>query len=193
MRRSRAALLRAAIELVTERGTAAVPISELAEAADVSRQVLYQQFGDRDALLLEAALDLARRDLMPRLGDPAATVPGRARSLALARHFAEYRGFYRAVMTGSTAFALSRALEGLLVPFNRRLFHEAFGGTLDARTVDDLATYLTGGGHAFVYSWLIDGDDPLDPEEFADRLTRMVSVVVDALLARHAAGGEAVP
>ncbi|WP_081438991.1 TetR/AcrR family transcriptional regulator [Pseudofrankia asymbiotica] len=188
-RRSRSALLRAAVDLVGERGTAAVPISDLADAADVSRQVLYQQFGDRDALLLEAALDLARRDLMPRLGDPAAAVPGRARSLAVARHFAEHRGFYRALMTGSTAFALGKALSGLLVPFNRQLFQEALGGTLDARTMDDLAMCLAGGGQALVCAWLIEGEDPLDPEEFADRTTRMVTVLVSALLTVHAPGG----
>lgn len=189
VRRSRSALLRAAVDLVTAQGTSAVPISELAEAADVSRQVLYQQFGDRDALLLEAALDLTRHDLMPRLGDPAAAVPGRARTLAVATHFARYRAFYQALMTGSTAFALGRSLMGLFVPFNRQLFQEAFGGTLDARTVDDLATYLAGGGHAFICAWLIDTDGPLDPEEFADRLTRMVSVLVDGLLDAHTPGG----
>jgi AcrR family transcriptional regulator len=189
-RRSRSALLRAAIDLVGERGTAAVPISDIAEAADVSRQVLYQQFGDRDALLLEAALDLARRDLMPRLGDPAAAVPGRARSLAVARHFAEHRGFYRALMSGSIAFALGKAMTGLLMPFHRQLFQEAFSGSLDARTVGDLATCLAGGGHALVCAWVIDGEDPLDPEEFADRITRMVAVLVHALLAAHAPGNE---
>ncbi|MFD0487807.1 helix-turn-helix domain-containing protein [Saccharopolyspora spinosporotrichia] len=49
VRRSRAALMRAAVELVTERGTAAVTLSDIAEAADVSRRVVYQHFGDRDA------------------------------------------------------------------------------------------------------------------------------------------------
>ena len=69
VRRSRAALMRAAVALVSERESTAVTVSEIAEAADVSRQVLYQQFGDRDALLLEAALDLVRRELLRRLAD----------------------------------------------------------------------------------------------------------------------------
>jgi len=55
--------------LVTERGTAAVSLSDIAEAADVSRRVVYQHFGDRDTLLLEAGLDLARRELLPYLAD----------------------------------------------------------------------------------------------------------------------------
>jgi hypothetical protein len=36
-------------------------------AADVSRQLVYQQFGDRDTLLLEAALDLATTELVRRV------------------------------------------------------------------------------------------------------------------------------
>jgi AcrR family transcriptional regulator len=65
-RRSRRALMRAAVALVGERGSTNVPVSDLAEAADVSRQLVYQQFGDRDTLLLEAALDLATDELVRR-------------------------------------------------------------------------------------------------------------------------------
>jgi AcrR family transcriptional regulator len=54
-------LFAAAIKLVTERETTAITVSELADAADVSRRVVYQQFKDKDSLLLEAGLDFARR------------------------------------------------------------------------------------------------------------------------------------
>jgi AcrR family transcriptional regulator len=63
VRRTRAAVLRAAVDLVSERGTTAVTISEIAAAANVSRRAVYQHFGDLDAVLLEAGLDLARREL----------------------------------------------------------------------------------------------------------------------------------
>src|SRR5262245_49685676 len=107
----------AAITLVTERGTADVPVSDLAEAADVSRRLVYQQFRDRDTLLLEAALDLARRELLPGVTDG----DGRGRALALARHMAAHRAFYRALLTGPCAFALGRALSGLFMPVNRHV------------------------------------------------------------------------
>ncbi len=182
MRRSRAALMRAAVELVSERGSAAVPVSELAEAADVSRQVLYQQFGDRDALLLEAALDLVRRELLGEL-----TAPGGedAAALALGRHFARYRRFYRALLTGASAFALNKALTGLFLPVNRANLGRALGGRLDAEGLEDLATFLTGGAGAVVNAWVVDGPDPLDPREFAGRLLRMQAVVA-ALLTKEA-------
>src|SRR5258706_15909316 len=91
--RSRSALMRAAVALVAERGTAAISISDIAEAADVSRQLVFLHFGDRDALLLEAALDLARRELLPHLRDTPEAPIGHGRALATACHFADHRSF----------------------------------------------------------------------------------------------------
>jgi len=177
VRRSRAALMGAAVALVSQQGTAAVALSELAEAADVSRQVVYQQFGDRDTLLLAAALDLASRELLPRLAEAPLTAFDRGPALAMARHFAQHRAFYRALLTGSCAFALNKGLTELLIPVNRQIVRGMFGESLDPRTVDDLATFLTGGGAAFFNTWVVEGADPLDPEEFADRLLRLMPIV----------------
>ncbi|TQE22983.1 TetR/AcrR family transcriptional regulator [Streptomyces ipomoeae] len=180
VRRSRAALMRAAVELVTERGTAAVALSDIAEAADVSRRVVYQHFGDRDTLLLEAGLDLARRELLPRLMDCPPETSGRDRALAVSRHFAEHRVFYRALLTGSCAFALDRGLISLLLPVNRQSVRQLYGDRLDPQTVDDMATFLAGGGAAFVTTWVVEAADPLDPEAFTDRLLRVTSVLSTA-------------
>jgi AcrR family transcriptional regulator len=177
VRRSRAALMRAAVELVGARDTAAVPVSDIAAAADVSRQVLYQQFGDRDALVLEAALDLVRRELLADLPDDATADGERASMLALARHFAAHRRFYRALLTGSSAFALNKALTGLFLPINRLHVARLLGRRLDARGVEDLAAFLTGGAAALVNTWVIEGPEPLDPEEFTGRLLRIRTVV----------------
>src|SRR5690242_18028723 len=118
--------MRAAIALVSERGTAAVALSEIAEAADVSRQVVYQQFGDRDTLLLAAALDLARQHLLPAVQHAPSGTPQRAPALALARHFAQHRAFYRAILTSSCAPALDKALTGLLIPLNRQVVQQMY-------------------------------------------------------------------
>jgi AcrR family transcriptional regulator len=162
--RSRAALFAAAVRLVSARGSAAVPVTELAAAAGVSRQLVYLHFGDRDALLVAAALDLARRELP--LGEP-----GRAAVLATARHFAAHRAFYRALLTGPCAFALTTALSGLLAPVNRHTVREFFGDRVPAGTVDDLAVFLTGGAGALINAWLLGDDEVLDPAALADRLT----------------------
>ena len=176
VRRSRAALMRATVDLVSERGTAAVSVSDIADAAGVSRPVLYQHFGDRETLLLETALDLAERELLAGLTGIAHAEP-RERALAMARHFADHRSFYRAMLTSASGFALNKALSGLISPANRQLVQHAFGETLDPTSTDDLATFLTGGGAAFVNTWVVEGADPLDPEAFTDRLMRMLPLL----------------
>lgn len=181
VRRSRAALIQAAITLVSERDSVTVPVSDLAEAADVSRQVLYQQFGDRDTLLLEAALDLVRRELLGSFVDTVNPEDRRNSTLAVARHFAEYRRFYRALLNGPCAFALTKALTGVFLPLNRRSIEAASGEPLDPRTVEDLATFLTGGAAVVFNTWVVEGPEPLDPEEFTDRLLRIRSVVASAM------------
>ncbi|MBP2324893.1 AcrR family transcriptional regulator [Kibdelosporangium banguiense] len=180
VRRSRAALMRAAVELVSERGTAAVTLSDIAGAADVSRRVVYQHFGDRDTLLLEAGLDLARRELLPRLAETPQEATGREQTLATARHFADHRAFYRALLTGSCAFALDRGLISLLLPINRQAIGKLYGDRLSRQVVDDLAVLLTGGAGSFITSWVVEGDDPLDPEAFTDRLLDVMSVLMTA-------------
>lgn len=175
VRRSRAALIQAAVALVTERGTAAIPISDIAAAADVSRQLVYQHFGDRDALLLEAALDLARTELLPRFAEEKSSEP-RERARALTRHFAEHRVFYRAMLNSSGAYALTKALSGLIAPINRRAMEARFAEDDDPQQLDDLAAFVTGGGAAVVNAWVTDADDPLDPEDLADRLIGLLDI-----------------
>ena len=172
VRRSRAALMAAAVDLVSARDSTAVAVSEIAEAADVSRQVLYQQFGDRDSLLLEAAQDLVRRELLGELPEDERTAV-----LALARHFAARRRFYRALLTGASAYAFTEALTSVFLPLNRRHLGHALGDRLGAPEIEDLATFLTGGAGAVVNAWVVDGPDPLDPDGFTDRLMRIRSVV----------------
>lgn len=169
--RSRAALLAAAVRLVSERGTADIPVTELAGAAGVSRQLVYLHFGERDALLVAAAVDLASRELP--LGERPAGESGRAAVLAAARHFAAHHRFYRALLTGPCAFALTTALSDLLAPVNRRVVADLFGEALPSRTADDLAVFVTGGTGAVINAWLLSGDGPLDPGLLADRLTAL--------------------
>ena len=166
--RSRAALFAAAVELVSGRGSANIPVTDLAEAAGVSRQLVYLHFGDRDTLLVAAAIDLARRELA--LGEQS----GRAAVLATARHFAAHRAFYRALLTGSCAFTLTTALTDLIAPANRHVVLGLFGDRLRAGAVDDLAVFLTGGAGALINAWLLGDEEALDPEELTDRLVRLL-------------------
>ncbi|GAA1749006.1 TetR/AcrR family transcriptional regulator [Nonomuraea bangladeshensis] len=161
----------AAVRLVTKHGTTALPVGDLADAANVSRQLVYLQFGDRDALLVAAAADLVNRELIPEVSDDAA--PHRTRLLAMARHFARHRPFYRAMLTGSCAFPTARALNRLFAGLVTADGLRQVFGDLDDTTAGDLAKLVTGGTGAIVNDWLIDAPDPLDPEELADRLSSL--------------------
>ncbi|WP_242642820.1 TetR/AcrR family transcriptional regulator [Lentzea alba] len=169
--------MRAAVSLVAERGTANVSVGDIAETADISRQALYQHFGDRDTLLLEAALDLLRSALQPSPPDESAGMSDRDHVLILARHFAEHGPFYRAMLTSPSGFALNRALSDFFLPFTRANVARRCGNDLDSRTVDDVAAFITGGSSAFFNVWVVESDDPLDPEALADRLIRVTTAL----------------
>ncbi|MCV7253271.1 TetR/AcrR family transcriptional regulator [Mycolicibacterium fluoranthenivorans] len=173
--RTRTVLMRAAVDLVSERGTAAITMSDIAEAANVSRKAAYQQFGDRDALLLQTALDLVRCELIPAL---AALPSGRARMLTNARHFAGYRAFYRPVLLSAAGLPLSRELSHVLAPITRESLVLQFGDTVSAETIADLTTTFVGGSTALLIRWLVEDDEPLDPVDFTDRYFRVQSLVL---------------
>lgn len=171
MQRSRAALMAAAVRLVSERGTTAISVTDLAETANVSRQLVYLQFGDRDTLLVEAAADLVRREVLPQISDG----PEVSRALASARHFAAHRSFYRAMLTGSCTFAIARELTTLFSDLQRMAVRTLFGD-LDPATAEHLATFFVGGSGAVINDWLINGAEPLDPEDLANSLLGVFSV-----------------
>jgi AcrR family transcriptional regulator len=164
----------AAVRLVSDSGSAAIPVGDFADAADVSRQLVYIQFGDRDGLLVAAAADLVERELMPEVGD--SSTPRRARMLAMARHFARHRSFYRALLTGSCAFPMTQALDRLFGSLITTTSLREVFDDLDDATAQDLARLITAGTGAIVNDWLIDAADALDPEEMADRLQRLSTV-----------------
>ncbi len=174
VQRSRAALLAAAVALVAERGTTAIPVTDLADAANVSRQLVYLQFGDRDALLVAAAADLVTRELLER-SEEFQHDDMRPGVLATTRHFAEHRAFYRPMLTGSCAYAMSRTMVQVFGPFNARFLRERFAG-LDPETEKDLSMFAAAGAGEIVNDWLITGPEPLDPYEAADRLMRLATV-----------------
>lgn len=181
MRRTRAALLSAAVTLVSARGTAHVPVSDIADAAGVSRQLVYLHFGDRDTLLLEAALDLTRCELAEPWERAGGKGCVRDHALAVARHFADHRDFYRAMFNSASAFALSRAVSGLLSPLRRESLEARFGEVLPRQVAEDLGAFINGGSAALVHTWVTETEEPLDPEAMADRLIAIGDVLGVAL------------
>lgn len=169
--------MRAAVALVAERGTTALTVSDIAEAADVSRQLVYQQFADRDGLLLAAARDLAERELLPKI-----TESDHQAILSVAQHFAGHRSFYRPMLTGPCAFGLNAVLSGMLGPFNRQIVQLMSDRPLEPERAEDLTRFVTGGFAHVFNTWLIDGPDPLDPAAFAERLLQLLPYLIGAAI-----------
>ncbi len=183
VRRTRAALLSAATALVSERGSTEFSVTELAAAAGVSRRVLYQHYGDRDGVLVAAAMDLMTRGLADELSELSAAADGASpeRTAAMvsssARHFAAHRRFYRALLTGPCAHPLQQRVSELFAPFSRAAARRMFGG-LEETVTAEVADFFTAGTTMTFMRWIIDGPERLDPRSLADRLGRIQSVLM---------------
>lgn len=175
VRRSRAALFDAAVRVVSERGTTAVSLTELAETADLSRQAVYSHFTDRDALIVAAGVDLIEREVFPQLID-CDDQDWRAITLLATCHLARYRQFYRAVGTGPCAYPAKQAVLAAVAALRDRP-----GGHLALASGDD-ATFVVGGCFSIFTQWLDESDDPLDPEAMADRLLAMADRLLGGML-----------
>ncbi|NEW47989.1 TetR/AcrR family transcriptional regulator [Nocardia cyriacigeorgica] len=181
VRRTRAALLAAAVTVVTAHGSTDFSVTELADAAGVSRRVLYQHFGDLDGLLVAAAVELMTRELAPAMIElaRATTGPAGEQSVPIAEfaaHFAAHRRFYRALLTGSCAYAAHRQVGELFAPFSQAAARQLFDD-LDDHLAAEIGAYFTAGTTMSFAQWIIDAPEPLDPEQFADRLGRVQTVL----------------
>lgn len=174
VQRTRAALFEAAVRLVSERGTTAITVTELADAAGVSRQVVYLQFGDRDSLLAAAAVALAERELYPLFPDLSEDTL-RTRALSAARHLSAHHRFYRALVTGSCAFALRTAAIRSFELLHRQATVSVFT-TTQPEDAAAAGTFLIGGVMAVIDDWLLtqNNQEP-DPNVLTDRLLTLTT------------------
>jgi len=94
----RAALLRAALELLAERGEAGISLREVARRAEVSHNAPYRHFADREALLAALA-EQGFSELLVRLQVAADGLAAAQRLAALGRCYVAYaleqRGLFR--------------------------------------------------------------------------------------------------
>ena len=67
----------------------------------------------------------------------------------------------------SLGLSSSRAAE-MVLPINRLALAHSLGDRLDDQTINDLVVFATSGIATMTYTWVVAGEDPLDPEESAD-------------------------
>jgi AcrR family transcriptional regulator len=178
--RSRDAILGAGTELVRERDTIDLSISEIAVRADVSRQAVYLHYRDRNQLLIDAAVALFTREFLGEFDEQSRTMLDG--TLLLTQHFEANRDFYRVLLGGPCAYELNRRLFVMLQPFNIEAVRHLFGNDLDDQLLASLSALLTGGFGQLINSWVISREPGRPgPEEFALHLTRVLDAFAPSL------------
>lgn len=122
--RTRRAVVDATVDLVARRGSH-VGMTEIAQAAGVSRKAVYENFGSRDQVLLQTTVNLLRAELSLK----SATLSGEGDVLerlahTVADHMIEYRDYYTAVLSGPGGYLAGNALVMQLAAACRQLRNE---------------------------------------------------------------------
>lgn len=170
---SRRQILSAAVDVVSEAGSADVSVSTIARVAGVSRQAVYLHYPDRDAILTAAATDLIMRSAPPADGrelDP--TSPDTPHSVRqLTQHLAQYRSFYRALARVATS-----SITQLVMTYFDVEDASDVQPDLPPETLRDLARFYSGGIAALLADWMRDtAEEP--HEAVADRIWAVFQVL----------------
>ena len=127
--RTRRAVMKATVELLESSGPR-VGLTEIAQAAGVSRKAVYENFGSREQVLRQVTRGLLRSD--PDLGradHPEDTAALQLLAQHLAQHVLGYRGFYTAALTGPGGYAVRTAMADHLTGVLYRLRGQQQDGT----------------------------------------------------------------
>jgi AcrR family transcriptional regulator len=182
VRKTRAALREALVELILEKGYSAVTVGDIADRADVGRTTFYAHFTDKDDLLLSGFAEMHEAPIS------AAGETGVARLAALARdmvmHADGERRLYRAVFGYRGAGPLQARLEGELAAFVESALEQEYPAA--APQTRAMAARIVATGFLGLISWWLDGDQPVPAETIAGSF---VTFAVPAL--RSMVGGEA--
>jgi AcrR family transcriptional regulator len=160
VRKTRKALRDALVELILEKGYAAVTVGDIADRADVGRTTFYAHFTDKEDLLLGGFAEMHEAPVK------ASPETGIGRLVALARdmitHADQERRLYRAVFGFGGAGPLQARMGVELASF---LEEELGGAYPEASTAKvTMAARMATTAFLGLISWWLDGDEPLTGE-----------------------------
>ena len=173
--RVRNRLRQAAFELAHERPVDQLTVGDLVGRAEVSRQVFYQHFADRDdagATAIGAAFDEACAGID---GDP------RTRIRRLFDFAADHRNAYHNVVPSAVTQRIVAAFRAELLPACLELAAEGLAVVDGVTDVDAVGRFLVGGFQEVLRSWM---EDPTSTD-LRGRVGAALDTV-DALLGRAA-------
>lgn len=174
VRKTKARIFEALIQLMMEKGYDRVTVQNIIDRADVGRSTFYAHYRDKEALLQSGFEEL--RPFFEPSGDD--TDP----SLAIFRHIGEYTHVYRAIA--------GRRGGHIVIGYLRRLLTELYAKRLRDRTdaaqeppvpleavVEYLVSSLIG-----IVQWGLERSEPATPEQLHDWFQQLVTPGVRATL-----------
>ncbi|MEU4626312.1 TetR/AcrR family transcriptional regulator [Actinoplanes sp. NPDC023801] len=167
VRRTRAALRHALLDLMAERGYNAVTVQDIIDRADVGRSTFYNHYTDKDDLLRDGLADL--RAIVTQPATAATGAGDRLRfSLPLLRHVYQQRRLLLALLAGGGRTPVLRQVEGVLTDIVRDELTDMPGA--DAKRIPiDAQTRYTVGAYLALMQWWLTSQPQMPPEE-ADRI-----------------------
>ncbi|MBH0778562.1 TetR/AcrR family transcriptional regulator [Nocardia bovistercoris] len=184
VRRTRALLHNALLELMVEGSYERISVGDILERADIGRSTFYAHFRDKDDLLLVSSTEYLRATIMaarPDPEDPAA--PPISAPLApvytLFVTAAENPEIYRALLGAKANAALLRAARGMVA----KIIAERLTDTFDVEE-DELAAPVTflSWGIVGLLGMIADADPPLTAADAYRQLEDMVAPGLDRLV-----------
>ena len=167
--RTREALGKAFVELLTEKGYDALSIKDVIERANVGRSTFYSHYADKDELFvgqLDRLMDLLSRHDPQEHAEVNPFFP----SLGLFHHIKQQRKLYRILTFGSGADVLTRHLQkSMTEKIEQRLAPE--GQKYDV-PIPVIANFLAGSFLSLV-RWWMDGKMTYSPEEMDEMYRKL--------------------
>ena len=150
--RVRAKLRDAAFALAHERPVDELTVSDIVDRAEVSRQVFYQHFRDRDDAIAYAFTVAFASATGDSVADP------RARIVALFDFAAEHRTMYRNVVPSAVTLRVVAAFRTELAPACEQIAREGMATMTDIAGLapESVSRFLVGGFIEVLRSWMED-------------------------------------
>lgn len=160
IRRTRAALQAALIDLMTEKGYDAVTVQDIIDRADVGRSTFYAHFTDKENLLVSGI-----ENLRPQVaGGSSASAAPFAFSVELFRHVRGQRRLYRALVGRRGGAVVLRWFTKMVSDLIREDLEKLPPRKVSEVPLDVTVQFLAG-AYMSVLGWWVDSGTKHTPEE----------------------------
>lgn len=174
VRRTKAQLNSALLELIVEKGYDKTTVQDLIDRADVGRSTFYAHFETKDDLLL-SGLDRLSEDIERHMSEDPSASDGLLPSLGLFRHVGEQHQLFRALLgTKGIDLVHNATLASMTERVRVRIDERAKSGEQSDVPPEARAAFVAGSLMGLM-SWWMDNGRPHSPEEMANMFDQMVA------------------